>query len=208
MEEQNTGIDKYTEIQNKLHELGRGMHDGSITNVNIVCASEFIFRLAEHGFAIEPEQDYYILPLDGIRFHVRELKEGELIPQNTEYVINYTLNDQDLLFIPKAAPGEILSVNTNQSQQADRHNEGKPQWSMVDFPSMEPMVRVLEFGANKYSRDNWKKGLPKEQILDSMMRHVFALASGEENDPESGLPHIGHIQCNAMFYAYMAKKEE
>jgi hypothetical protein len=48
-------------------------------------------------------------------------------------------------------------------------------------------------------KDNWKKGMPITQILDSMLRHIAALQSGEWLDPESGLPHIGHIQCNALF---------
>lgn len=83
--------------------------------------------------------------------------------------------------------------------KAERHNSGKPQYSLLDLGCLEPGVRVLEFGAKKYARDNWKKGMPVTQILDSLLRHLGALRSGELIDPESGLPHIGHIQCNAMF---------
>ena len=88
---------------------------------------------------------------------------------------------------------------------AERHNTGKPQWSLVDWESMEPLVRVLEFGAQKYARDNWKKGMPVNEIAESLLRHLFALMSGEETDPESGLPHTGHIQANAMFLEYMRR---
>lgn len=35
--------------------------------------------------------------------------------------------------------------------QALRYNEGKLSWSMVDFDSLEGLVRVLEYGARKYS---------------------------------------------------------
>ena len=35
-------------------------------------------------------------------------------------------------------------------EQALRYNEGKPQWSLVDFKSLEPLVEVLGFGAKKY----------------------------------------------------------
>lgn len=83
--------------------------------------------------------------------------------------------------------------------QAERYNQGKPQYSLLDLTALEPGTRVLEFGAKKYARDNWKKGMPVTQILDSLLRHLAALRSGELIDPESGLPHIGHIQCNAMF---------
>ena len=87
----------------------------------------------------------------------------------------------------------------NNSEQAMRFNEGKPQYSLIDLTSLEPMARVLEFGAQKYARDNWKKGMPFNKILDSMLRHIAAMQAGEMIDPESGLPHIGHIQCNALF---------
>ena len=90
--------------------------------------------------------------------------------------------------------------------KADRHNTGKLKWSLVEFSSLEDMVRVLEFGAEKYSPDNWKKGLDQKEIVESMLRHIFAYMRGEKMDPESGLPHVGHIQCNAMFLAYMDNK--
>lgn len=87
----------------------------------------------------------------------------------------------------------------------DRKNQGKLQWNLVDFPSLEPMIKVLMFGAQKYSAHNWKKGLKVTEIIDSLMRHLVALNDGEDNDPESTLPHVGHILCNAMFLSYMLK---
>lgn len=85
---------------------------------------------------------------------------------------------------------------------ASRFNEGKPQFSLIDLRSLEPGARVLEFGAKKYNRNNWKKGMYITSILDSMMRHIAAVIDGEMIDPESGISHIGHIQCNAMFLGH------
>lgn len=84
-------------------------------------------------------------------------------------------------------------------QQGLRYNKNKPKYSLIDLNCMEDCARVLEFGMNKYSRNNWKKGLVRSEIIDSLLRHIAALQSGEEVDPESGLSHIGHIQCNALF---------
>lgn len=84
-----------------------------------------------------------------------------------------------------------------------RYDAGKPQWDLVHFESLLPLVRVLEFGAQKYSKHGWKKPFKdKSIIINSLLRHVLALADGEQNDPESGLPHVGHIIANAMFYSY------
>lgn len=90
-------------------------------------------------------------------------------------------------------------------QQGDRFNEGKLKWSLVDWDAFEEMVRVLMFGAKKYDAHNWKKGLKVTEIVESLQRHVNAIMRGEDIDPESGLPHIGHIQCNVMFLGYMFK---
>lgn len=92
-----------------------------------------------------------------------------------------------------------------EKEKAQRFNKDKPQWSLVDFESFEPMIKVLEFGAKKYAPFNWQKGFDQRILMESLLRHAFAYLSGEEEDPESGLSHIGHIQCNAMFLAFNAK---
>jgi hypothetical protein len=86
--------------------------------------------------------------------------------------------------------------------KALRYNQGKLKWSLVHFRSLEPMVKVLMYGANKYAKDNWKKGLDRQEILDSMQRHLASLIDGQEIDPESQEHHIGHIMCNCLFYSY------
>lgn len=90
---------------------------------------------------------------------------------------------------------------------AMRFNAGKEKWGLVNFEALKPMVQVLMYGAKKYEPRNWEKGLSKEEILESMLRHVFELLKGNLIDEESGLPHIGHIQCNALFYSYFTTVE-
>ena len=87
--------------------------------------------------------------------------------------------------------------------KGDRKNSGKLKWSLVPQSSLAPMVKVLEFGANKYAPHNWMKGLSITEICESLKRHLDSFMEGEDNDPESGLSHIGHIQCNALFLAWM-----
>lgn len=87
----------------------------------------------------------------------------------------------------------------------DRYNQGKLRWSMLDFEALEDVVRVLEFGASKYERGNWRLGLKHTEIIDSLMRHLHEIMIGNDTDNETGLPHIAHIMCNAMFLSYMMK---
>jgi hypothetical protein len=116
-------------------------------------------------------------------------------------------------------PGDILHTEGAAEDKAMRFNSGKPQISMVlsAYPALEGVARVLEFGAKKYDRDNWKKGLDLDEVLDSMLRHIGKYLNGEYYDlnPEtgladenySGLPHIDHIGCNALFLGYHTNRE-
>ena len=88
--------------------------------------------------------------------------------------------------------------------QSLRYNEGKAELSYIldaDY-AIEGACEVMSFGATKYDRNNWKKGFPKEKLMDSLLRHAIKFQNGEELDEESGLPHVDHLLCNAIFLAY------
>lgn len=91
--------------------------------------------------------------------------------------------------------------------KGERFNTGKAPLSMFVEArfAMEGAGHVLAFGLDKYSRGNWQKGLSHTQIADSLLRHMTAYLSGEDNDPESGLPHVDHILCNALFLSQMTR---
>ena len=92
--------------------------------------------------------------------------------------------------------------------QGDRFNEGKLKWSLVPQSSLIPMVQVLEFGAKKYGAYNWVKGLSIRETCESLKRHLDAFMEGEDIDSDSGLSHIGHIQCNALFLSWMMENRK
>ena len=100
-----------------------------------------------------------------------------------------------------------VSEEINPQRQALRYNQGKLKWSLIDFKSLEGLVEVLEYGANKYAPDNWKKGMPVKEVAESLMRHLFAFLDGEDVDPESGCRHISHVMCNAMFIEFILREK-
>lgn len=66
---------------------------------------------------------------------------------------------------------------------------------------------VMNHGEKVYGYNNWKKGMSKRSIMQSLYRHIHAQYNQEQlYDRDSGLPHIGHIYCNLMFLQYHAKK--
>jgi hypothetical protein len=97
---------------------------------------------------------------------------------------------------------------SNPTSLALRDNKGKPELSQVDPLLMEEVARVLEFGAKKYARNNWRKGQPVTKLLDSGMRHMAAILRGEDIDAESGCKHWAHVCCNMMFLGCQEGREE
>lgn len=58
-------------------------------------------------------------------------------------------------------------------------------------------------GTKKYGDpDNWRKVEP-QRYRDALYRHWLAYLRGEKCDPESGLPHLWHLVCNAAFLIEM-----
>lgn len=100
---------------------------------------------------------------------------------------------------------------------ARRYNEGKPRYSLLDKDFLEEFTKVMTYGYNKYTtkdeqgniistgRDNWRLGLSWSDTIDSMMRHLAEFRDRKLYDDESGLHHMAHIACNAMFLHYYSK---
>ena len=81
-----------------------------------------------------------------------------------------------------------------------KYDLGQPDWSILPYDRLEFVVRVLDFGARKYGRDNWKD-VPNAdtRYFAAAMRHMVAHHSGNPIDDESGLPHLAHAVASLLF---------
>ena len=60
-------------------------------------------------------------------------------------------------------------------------------------------ANVFEYGLTKYAPWNWTRGQAWSKPIASALRHiVWGVMQGELDDPESGLPHRGHVACNIV----------
>src|SRR6478736_4623095 len=66
--------------------------------------------------------------------------------------------------------------------------------------ALEQVAQILTFGAKKYAAHSWQT-VPQgdERYLAALLRHLTAHSKGEVNDPESGMSHLAHAACNALF---------
>lgn len=86
-----------------------------------------------------------------------------------------------------------------------KHDGGKPPMELLDTEALLGLARVLDFGRNKYAAHNWRGGISYSRLLGAALRHTFAILRGENDDPESGLPHVDHLGCCWMFLSNMMK---
>jgi hypothetical protein len=80
-----------------------------------------------------------------------------------------------------------------------KFDHGKPQVNLIPSVALIEMGKVLAFGAQKYDRGNWAKGLATSRYYDAATRHLLAWNAGEDTDPESGLSHLAHAAVNLCF---------
>lgn len=67
----------------------------------------------------------------------------------------------------------------------------------VDLLPIDPMLQIANvfgFGARKYFANSYRQGetVAWSRTYGSIQRHLMAFWSGEDHDPESGLPHLAH----------------
>jgi len=94
---------------------------------------------------------------------------------------------------------KVAKKKTAKKSPMMRKNEDKPKLSyMLDFPAaIEAWTRVMEAGAEKYERNNWKNGMPITEMENSLLRHLTAFHNCENNDPEIKQNHMANIMFNA-----------
>lgn len=76
---------------------------------------------------------------------------------------------------------------------------GKLRYDLLSTISLEELVKVLTFGSIKYEDRNWEKGIKFSRVFAAALRHLFTLWRGEDFDPETGILHSAHAECNTHF---------
>jgi len=106
-----------------------------------------------------------------------------------------------------ARKDRINPLKTEKSQYnasksgAQREALGVPYFRQLPLEGLAAGATALEYGARKYADRNWEKGLPWQQMIDSLKRHIDDFERGKDYDdgPDgSGLPHICMIMAGAL----------
>lgn len=119
-----------------------------------------------------------------------------------KWAIDMEDTHEALTFHPLPGIGDI---NSPDAGTAARYNGGKPDLSLIPLCTLEDEARVWMYGKEKYAAWNWAKGMVWSAPLASMLRHISAWQSGQDADPESGLPHLAHAMCNLRMLTLYAR---
>lgn len=84
---------------------------------------------------------------------------------------------------------------------AQREALNTPYMRQLPLEALAAGAASLEYGAIKYSHRNWEKGLPWQQMIDSLKRHIDDFERGKDYDDGedgSGLHQVCMIMACAM----------
>jgi hypothetical protein len=94
-----------------------------------------------------------------------------------------------------------------------KNDSNKIRWELLPFRELEDVVKVLSFGSDKYSDNNWKQ-LSRDRILAALLRHIVAYKQSLElHDPklklddETNVNHLAHAICNCLFLLWFDNNE-
>jgi len=94
--------------------------------------------------------------------------------------------------------GEMRIVSATGGEKGQKQT----QMGAVDPIALGIIGAVAGFGSGKYARYNFTKGYDWSLSYDAMQRHLMAWWTRQDNDPESGLSHLGHAawHCLALMF--------
>lgn len=102
---------------------------------------------------------------------------------------------------------EEIRVVTNEITGGQK-GQKKAQMSLLPWEQLSEVSELYAQGAEKYTRDNWRKGYDWSLSMDALMRHLSAFWEGEDYDPE-GQHHLTSVVFHALalLYFYHHHKE-
>ena len=95
----------------------------------------------------------------------------------------------------------------NEKLTGVKYDNEKIPLQLIPSAALFEIGKAYQFGAKKYSAENWRGGFDWKRIIGSALRHLFAWKDGEDKDPESGLSHLAHLGfCVLTLLEYEVRK--
>lgn len=107
--------------------------------------------------------------------------------------------------MPPSVDEIVDKIFSMRSQEAIKHDDGKPRMDLIPPVALEEIAQVFAKGAEKYGEHNYRHGLKYSRIVGAAMRHINEFNAGIDLDADDGLPHLAHAACCLMMLQWMSK---
>ena len=91
-----------------------------------------------------------------------------------------------------------------------KFDNSKSRWELLPYREVEEVVKVLTYGAKKYTDNNWmlvvKKG--KMRYFSAALRHLVAWKLGRKVDEETKLHPLAHAIACLLFLIWIDKEDK
>jgi hypothetical protein len=109
----------------------------------------------------------------------------------------------ELVYDPRT---EGIAVREDTPELGVKYDQDKLDWNLLPIEAVEGTLRVMMYGAKKYSPENWKY-VDRDRYYAAALRHLTAWKKGEKLDPETGESHLDHALSCLMFMSCKEKQE-
>ena len=100
----------------------------------------------------------------------------------------------------------MSSDNYDLNKGAVKFDQSKPQWDLLPLDALDDVAKVFSYGATKYEKLNWLNGMRYGRFIAATFRHIRDFWLGEDNDKESGHPHLAHAAANILMLLASMKR--
>jgi len=89
-----------------------------------------------------------------------------------------------------------------------KDDAGKRPWHLLPWTAIGLISDVMAYGAGRYGAESWRH-VPewRDRYFSALMRHWDEYRQGNLIDPDSGLSHMAHFACNALFLLALSLSE-
>ena len=108
--------------------------------------------------------------------------------------------DMDAMNDSLARPrGEKLKTYDSGATRTDIQER----WSLLPMDSLRAAARVMARGAETHGDNNWRKGIPIDEVCDHAMNHIAKHLEGDRSEE-----HLAHALCNMAMAVHFHLKEQ
>ena len=89
-----------------------------------------------------------------------------------------------------------------------KEKDGKPDLTYIPYYPLRSVAAVLDFGADKYGRDNWREGDARSYAA-AALRHLHAWCDPDwsDVDQETKESHLAHAAASLLFAIELESKD-